>query len=92
MPFNPNLGDTRFDYDMAVALGYDWVERAHSGEDVPFGERTLEQHPFTVTDDGRHVIVREVSVYPNGHPRWPGHRDRPYRRVRLLPLPTEMRS
>lgn len=92
MPFNPNIGDTRSDYDMAVALGYSWVERAHSGEDVPIGERNLEQHPFTVTDDGRHVIVREVGVRHDGYSRLMRDGDRIVRRVKLLPLPAEMRS
>lgn len=92
MPFDPSLGDTREDYDMAIALGYDWVERAHSGGPVQRGEINLEVHPFTVTDDGRHVIVREISVRPDGHARWPSNRDRPYRRVRLLPYPTTLRS
>jgi hypothetical protein len=87
MPFNPTLGDSRESYDMALALGYDWVERAHSGEDVPLSERVLEREPFTVTNDRRHVIVREVSVRPDGTSRWPGNRERPYRRVRLLPNP-----
>ena len=92
MPFNPSLGDPREDYDMAVALGYDWVERAHNGEYVDVSEVNLEVHPFTITDDGRHVIVREISIYPDGRARWPGNHDRPYRRVKLMPLPTSMRS
>lgn len=87
MPFDPSLGDTRADYDMAVALGYDWVERAHNGEDVHPSEQNLEQHPFTITDDGRHVIVRQISIRPDGTARWPANRTRPYRRVRLLPMP-----
>lgn len=91
MPFNPGLGDDEADYDMAVALGYDWVERAHNGEDVPFGERTLEQHPFTVTDDGRHVIVREVAANCDGGSRLMRDGNRIVRRVRMLPLPASMR-
>lgn len=92
MPFNPNLGDPRSDYDMAIALGYDWVERAHGGAHVSRSETNLERDPFTITDDGRHVIVRELSIDDKGDARFMRDGNRIVRRVKLLPLPAEMRS
>lgn len=61
--------DTRFDFYMAVALGHGWVKRLHASHDVPIGERNLEQHPSTFTDDGLADIVREVNVRLDGHSR-----------------------
>lgn len=87
MTFNPTLGDTRESYDMAVALGYDWVRRAHDGERVDMSEIILEREPFTVTDDGGHVLVREISVRPDGTARYNRRGDHVIRRVKLLPTP-----
>lgn len=85
MSYDPTLGDTREDYDLAIALGYDWVARAHAGEDVPMSERVLEQHPFTI--DGDSVVIREGSTTADGRTRFNRRGDRVIRRVRRQPLP-----
>jgi len=85
MAYDPSLGDTREDYDLALLLGYDWVARAHDGELVPFTTNRLVQHPFTII--GRHVRVIEVAIDRHGAGRL-DRRGRILRRVRLLPLPT----
>ncbi len=86
MSYNPGLGDTREDYDLAVALGYDWVARAHAGQHVPLSEMNLERNPFTI--DGDSVVIREVSTTPDGRTRLNRRGDRALRRVRRQPLPT----
>lgn len=85
MAYDPSLGDTREEYDLALALGYDWVERAHNGEHIPFTINRLVQHPFTVI--GHHVLVVEVATDRHGGART-DRRGRTLHRVRLLPLPT----
>lgn len=84
MAYDPSLGDTRELYDLAIALGYTYVERAHAGQLLPLTEYRLPMNPFTVM--GRHVHVVEVAMDRHGHARH-DRRGRTIHRVRLLPNP-----
>jgi hypothetical protein len=86
--YDPTLGDTREEYDLALALGYDWVARSHEGELIPFTLNRLAQHPFTVM--GQHVQVVEYSTDRYGAARQ-DRRGRAIKRVRLLPSPSPTR-
>jgi hypothetical protein len=85
MAFDPALDTTREEYDLAVALGYDWVARVHNGEPVPISEYNLERDPFTII--GNMVLIREIATGTDGHTRLNRRRDRWLRRVKLVPLP-----
>jgi hypothetical protein len=84
MAYDPSLGDTEAEYDLALALGYDYVARAHAGEHLPITEYRLAQHPFTI--ERGHVRVVEVATDRHGHARLT-RSGRIIHRVRLLPNP-----